>query len=275
MDALTEWMRRHDGVAHSTTLRDAGFPVRTIRRAVEQGRLDRVRRSWLVSESCSPARRAAAASGGRIACVTAARELGLWTPADDSVHIAVASTASRLVGSPIVHWAKGPVPVPSRSSEEPLLNILFHTARCLEPGDALAVWESALHHRLIDAEELAHVRWRSEQATSLASLASSLSDSGLESRFLWIMRAVGVSVRQQVWIDGHPLDGLIGRHLAVQLDGFAHHSDPATRRRDIQADARLVLRGYVVLRFDYRQVFFEPEEVQRAVLTAIAQGRHL
>ncbi|KNY07303.1 DUF559 domain-containing protein [Microbacterium sp. GCS4] len=268
-------MRSRNGVAHSTALRNAGFTDATIRRAVASGHLVRVRRSWLIDPTCSQARRRAAAGGGRITCVTAALELGLWTPAMDSVHIAVPATASRNRGEDVTnHWARGPIPVPSRSAEEPLLNVLFHVARCLEPADALAVWESALHLQRITDVELARVRWRSARADSLAAVASSLSDSGLETRFVWLMREIGVTVRQQVWIDGHPLDGLIGDSLAVQIDGFAHHSAARDRRRDIRADARLVLRGYTTLRFDFHQLLFTPDEVQATVLTAIAQGLH-
>jgi very-short-patch-repair endonuclease len=56
--------------------------------------------------------------------------------------------------------------------------------------------------------------------------------------------------------------------------GFAHHSSAADRRRDLEADARLALRGYTVLRFDYFQVFFQWDYVVETVLMAVAQGLH-
>ena len=115
--------------------------------------------------------------------------------------------------------------------------------------------------------------WRSRAARELASIASALSDSGLETHFVALTRAIGVRVRQQVWIDGHPVDALIGERLIIQLDGFAHHQ-ASDRRRDITADTRLVLLGFTVLRFDYQQVLFQPEHVQQTVLAAIAQGLH-
>ncbi|WP_260857453.1 endonuclease domain-containing protein [Microbacterium sp. 1.5R] len=148
-------------------------------------------------------------------------------------------------------------------------------ARCQERVDALAIWESALRQGLADPAVLSRVQWRSTQAEALASVASSLSDSGLETHFVDLMRRHGVRVRQQVRIDGHPVDGLIGDCLVTQLDGFAHHSSAADRRRDIEADARLRLRGYTVLRFDYVQVLFHPEAVAEIVLMAMAQGLHL
>ena len=175
----------------------------------------------------------------------------------------------------MLHWALGPAPVGRNTTEEPILNVLFHVAHCLPRRDALAVWESAISRGLTDTGVLRGVAWRRARATEIAELSSSLSDSGLETRFVDGMRQTGVAVRQQVWIDGHPVDGLIGVSLVVQIDGFAHHSSAADRRRDLAADARLVVRGYVVLRFDYQQILFDWEHVRDTILTAIAQGAHV
>ena len=43
----------------------------------------------------------------------------------------------------------------------------------------------------------------------------------------------------------------------------------------VRSWARLALRGYTILRFDYYQVLFDPAYVIDTVLTAIAQGLHL
>ncbi|GAB3612544.1 hypothetical protein GCM10027415_08840 [Humibacter ginsengisoli] len=40
------------------------------------------------------------------------------------------------------------------------------------------------------------------------------------------MAAHGVHVEPQVVIDGHPVDGLIGKMLVIQIDGFGPHKDP-------------------------------------------------
>lgn len=276
MIPLTRWLRQHHDVAHSSTVRAAGYGVQAVHAVLASGTVTRVRRSWLVGRDCSPERRDAARAGGRISCVTAARELGLWTPESAHTHIAVAATASR-IGDPdlTVHWGRGPTTVSSRSAEEPVLNMLFQTARCQEPEHAVLVWESAIRRGLVSSGQLERVEWHSERARRLADVSSSLSDSGLETRFVWIMREIGVVVQQQVWIDGHPVDGLIGERLVVQSDGFAHHSSAKDRGRDIRADARLALLGYTVLRFDYRQLLFQSAEVQSTVRMAMAQGLHL
>lgn len=273
--SLDAWLRRRGGVAHTQTARDAGYSRYRMAEAVASGSVLRVRRSWLTTSDCRVDLRIAAAHGGRLTCLSAASAMGLWTPEPPRVpHIVVPPAATHPPPvEAVVHWAQGPVSIARTEPHEHPLNVLFHVARCAPRADALAVWESALRTRVVDAGILQRVRWHSSRAGELAALAGALSDSGLETRFVDVMRRAGVTVRQQVWIDSHPLDGLIGERLAVQLDGFAHHR-ARDRRRDLRADARLALRGFTMLRFDYEQVFFEPAYVVDTVCVAIAQGLH-
>lgn len=273
--SLLPWLTGHGGVAHTSVLRAAGFGTRSIATAVAEGAVVRVRRSWIAAPDCSAGRRAAASVGGRLTCVSAASERGLWTPQTDEHHVWVPSTASRLEhGGLKVHCATPPVSLPRTDPDESMINVLFHVSRCMPRVDALAVWESALRTGAVDAAILSSVRWGSARARAYAKAAGHLSDSGLETHFRELMASIGVVIRQQVWIDGHPVDGLVGDSLVVQIDGFAHHRS-ADRRRDLRQDARLILRGYTVLRFDYVQVLFEPEYVIETVRMAMAQRRHL
>ncbi|WP_223625500.1 DUF559 domain-containing protein [Microbacterium sp. EST19A] len=272
---VEDWVRQSGGAVHVSQLRTAGFTEHRVRCAVQAGLLRRVRRSWLVTVDCDRRRVLAASVGGRATCASAAGLLGLWDVETDAVHVALPHTASRFDAAGIrIHRGRGPVPVHPRSAEEPVLNVLFHVARCLPAPDALAVWESAVQRDVVDLDELERVNWRSTAAAQIASLVGTRSDSGPETVFVERMRAIGVAVRQQVWIDGHPLDGLIGDRLGVQIDGYAHHSAAKDRRRDLRADARLVLRGYTILRFDYHQLMRDRTHVEHTVRTAMAQGLH-
>jgi very-short-patch-repair endonuclease len=277
---MLAWLRRRGGVAHSSDLKAAGWRPAAIAEAVAHGELRRVRRSWILTTDCDRRRVDAASVSGRVTCVSAAALRGLWVPdagrgQEAPTHVAVPGTASRLSTAGLhLHWGTGPEPVGRNANEDGILNVLFHVAQCLARRDAMAIWESAIRKKLTDAAVLLHVAWRRQEASELAAVASSLSDSGLESIALHGLADAGVSMIQQVWIDGHPVDGLIGESLVLQLDGFAHHSSPADRRRDIAADARLMARGYVVLRFDYHQVLFQWNLVRDTVLLAMAQGAH-
>ena len=272
---VEDWIRAHDGVAHTSVLRTAGFSDHCVRSAVRDGRLHRVRRSWILALECDRRRVAAAAVGGRVTCVSAASLQGLWDVATDAVHVALPHSASRFDASGLViHRSRGPVPVHRRSAEEPTVNVLFQVARCLPTVDAMAVWESAVRRGAVDLDELERVAWRSSAASRIARLVGDRSDSGPETAFVSLMRGLGIEVRQQVWVDGHPLDGLIGDRLGIQVDGFAHHSAARDRRRDLRADARLVLRGYTILRFDVHQVLHDARHIERTIQSAIAQGLH-
>lgn len=270
---LEQWIDAHGGIVHSTTARAAGFSRHAMATAVDAGVL-RVRRSWLATPHCAPERIAAAAVGGRVTCISAAQHLGLWVPPHVGTHVVVPHGASRFSADGLVlHWSAGPVLTPRTSPDEHIFNVLFQAARCLSRADALCVWESALRVGAVDAAVLKRIRWRCRAASELAGMASLLSDAGTETLFIDLMRGAGIIARQQVVLDGHPVDGLIGDCLVVQIDGFAHHR-AADRRRDIRADARLVMRGFTVLRFDYQQVLFHQTHVVETVRTALAQGLH-
>lgn len=271
---LVGWISQHGGVAHSNDVRAAGFSMHGMRTAVDMGAVRRIRRSWLAVPECERALFRAAEVGGRVTCLSQAERLSLWVPDTEHLHIAVPGNSSRVSGEGLsLHWAQGPAPVVSSALVDPILNVLFHVARCVPSADAMAVWESAIRKGLVSADVLRRVRWRSEAARRIADVASSLSDSGIETRFLLVIRPLGLELRQQVWLDGHPVDFLIGEKLVVQVDGFAHHR-AADRRRDLRADARLQLLGFTVVRFDFQQVLFDPGYVTDIVSTAVAQHLH-
>ncbi|WP_312677596.1 DUF559 domain-containing protein [Microbacterium sp.] len=276
MEDLATWIRRRGGVAHARVVSAAGYSKHTVAKAIASRAVERVRRSWLLVHDVAHDVRAAASVGGRVTCISAAAARGLWVPSHPPVpHISVPHSASVAASEGmLLHWATGPVPLPRSEPVENTLNLLFHVARCLPRADALAVWESAIRKGVADPAVLARVHWRSTRAAALAAVAGSLSDSGIETAFIELIRGLGLAVRQQVWIDGHPLDALIGDRLGIQIDGLAHHQG-RDRRRDLRADARLALRGYTVLRFDYQQVLFDPQYVIDTILTAVAQGLHL
>ncbi|MBB4138942.1 endonuclease domain-containing protein [Microbacterium invictum] len=266
-------------MAHSREAHATGYSRHDVAQAVAADALRRIRRSWLAAPGADPDLQLAAAVSGRVTCVTAAKRLGLWVPSHDRLappaHVAVPHSRAHIHATGVhLHWATGPIAVAATAVADPVVNVLFHIARCLPRVDALAVWESALRKRAVNADELVRTRWRSTQAAELASVASVLSDSGIETAFVDGMRSVGIAVRQQVQLAGHRVDGLVGDRLVVQIDGFAHHG-AADRRRDLRHDALLILRGYTVLRFDYQQVLYDWEHVQSTVLTAVAQGLHL
>ena len=57
--------------------------------------------------------------------------------------------------------------------------------------------------------------------------------------------------------------------LIVELDGLRFHSTPAQRQRDQKRQNRMVLAGFPVLRFTYRDVAWDPERVYAEIAEAL------
>ena len=137
------------------------------------------------------------------------------------------------------------------------------------------IWESAVRIERLDVEALRLVEWREPRSRALADEVIGLSDSGLETMVVVRLSGWGVPLRQQVRLAGRRVDIVIGSHLVVQIDGYAHHSSSAQRGSDVAHDAELRLRGYTVLRLSYAQIVHGWEDVERTLQAAIARGLHL
>ena len=274
--AIGSWLALQGGIAHSTQALRAGFTRYAIRQGITAGACARIRRDWLALPTAPPDVTAAAAFGGRVACLGVASRLELWHLPDGLTHISVPRNAVvSASGSLRVHWGAGPLPVARFALVEPIENALVHIADCQRFENALVVWDSALNKRLVTEAALGRLHLRSAAARAVRDAASGLADSGLETLPVSRLAAIGIRVHQQIVLDGHRVDGLIGHRLVLQTDGFSFHSTAEQRGEDIAHDRRLTLLGYTVLRFDYRQILFDWPRVETEILHAVAQGLHL
>ena len=271
------WVRQHGRIAHTSDVIRAGATKYGIRAAVAAGPLTRVRRDWLALPDCDPELLLAARCGGRLSCLTAARRLGLWVPAGGAVHLTVSPHSSRLEipADVVVHWSVGPISATRLWLTEPLENVLVCLAECQPFESVVVVIDSALRLKKITTGHLQRIAARSSRFEAARVAATAFSDSGIESIPRLRLARIGIVMRQQVVIDDHPVDGLIGDRLILQIDGYGPHSSAEQRRRDLCQDARLTLMGYTVLRFDYAQVVGNWAYVEATILSAMAQGLHL
>ncbi|MGO4783435.1 endonuclease domain-containing protein [Cryobacterium sp. W22_MBD10_FK3] len=273
---LGSWLNQQGGIAHSQQALRAGFTRFAIRRNVAEGVCTRIRRDWLALPTAPLDLSAAAALGGRVACLSVARRLELWYLPDGMNHVSMPRNGAVPASDTLrVHWSAGPVPVARFALVEPIENALVHVAACQPFENALVVWDSALNKNLVTQQSLARLPVRGAAARAVRDVASGLSDSGLETLPVARLAATGIRVSQQVMLDGHKVDGLIGDRLVLQSDGFSFHSSAEQRRADIAHDRRLALLGYTVLRYDYRQILFDWARIESEILRAMAQGLHL
>lgn len=102
-----------------------------------------------------------------------------------------------------------------------------------------------------------------------------LLESDLESMLFTVLRSTGLPMPEpqvEVVIDDttYRLDlAYPAQRLAIEGDGFAFHSDRESFEQDRERQNALVLAGWTVLRFTWRQVCSRPEWVAEQVRAAL------
>lgn len=98
-----------------------------------------------------------------------------------------------------------------------------------------------------------------------------LSDSGLERRFLAIVRLAHLPMpKTQVKLNGYRVDFYWpDLNLVVEADGWVYHRTPGAQATDRQRDQAHARAGFTALRFGEEQIRYRPAEVQRT-LEAVA-----
>ncbi|HEY8808751.1 MAG TPA: type IV toxin-antitoxin system AbiEi family antitoxin domain-containing protein [Solirubrobacterales bacterium] len=98
-----------------------------------------------------------------------------------------------------------------------------------------------------------------------------LTDTGLERRFLGLVRAAGLPEPEtQAWVNGYRVDfywPTLG--LVVETDGWRYHRTPGQQATDYRRDHAHTRDGLTTLRVAEAQVRHEPQQV-KATLAAIA-----
>lgn len=277
-----------------------GRSEREIRRAGEDGRIEPVRRGlWAVPGTPSMLLRAARV-GGVATSVTAAGHLGIWTPPDpppghryryphvpeqDRLHVAFRRTTSRLhdpdepgrrlgARSDVVLHPTAPDVIDAAAGfgVAPALLTVEHAFRSLPPEHALAVLDSALHHRHLQVRDLAALAAAlPSRLRALPGAADARADSGIESIARHLLLLAGLAVVVHPVLPGiGEVDLLVEGRLVVELDGRQHHDDEEAFVRDRARDLAAARTRYRTLRFTWRQVLFEWASVEAAVFAALA-----
>jgi very-short-patch-repair endonuclease len=270
-----------DGFVTREQLHHAGFSAHRIRALIARGTLTAFTRDILGLRDANPAFQRAVRMGGRAACVTAARAYGIWVLDAEDFHLVPRSHNGRFRpdgGTPpaVRHWTPEPVePDRHRLAVESGRNALAHIARCQPLDVAVASRDSAVRLGLLSREELRRLASaHGGRLAQAAALVTGNADSGLETLTRVRLAWASVGCREQVVIDGHPVDLLIGERLVIQLDGKQHLNDPLQLTRDRRQDRRLRLMGYTVLRYGYAEVVFRWEDTLREILAHLAAGAH-
>ncbi len=252
---------------------------------VRAGQLLRVRRDRYALPSTEPAILEAVRIGGLLSCVSAADFHGIWVPDLPFTHIAMTHKASRMRSPrdrfvPLsadnrdgceLHW--WPLVEPDAASLHSVspVDSLVHIIRCQTRPIAVAALDSALFEGKITHLDLDRIF--AAVPVKFAPLRADIdarSMSGLETITRLMVRDAGLRCDLQVHFRGvGDVDLLVEGCVVVETDGRKWHDEESAQRRDYDRDATLAARGYVVLRFNYRQVMHHPEQVTAAIVGAL------
>lgn len=277
-------VRRSGGVARACEVAATAAERRSLERSAERGSLIRLRRGVYGVPDLHPEIAAAARVGGRVAGISALRHHGLWVPPGPRapLHVEVSDgVTTRVDETPSVgvltHW----VPANSRPrfGVAPLADTLRRATHDLPLPFAVAVLDSAFRATPLTTTELAFLAsgWRA-QGQRAARASDERSESGAESFLRILLAESGIPSTPQAPLPlggGERADLLVGDRLLLECDSEAHHAAPENRRADVRRDAALMALGFMVLRFDYRQLIDDPDGVVAVVAAIVARGEHL
>jgi len=279
MEAVEEAVTAWGGAARVAALLRSGFTRGAVTGAIARGRLVRVRRGWVASRDAPAEVLRCVEAGGRLGCVSAAAHLGLWTPAEPAVHVAIPRHSGRielpLAPGLIPHWLSANWRS-NPSVVENIVDVIRQVILCRDRETAICVIESAMHSKLISLREVTRLIDRlPARYRSIRSELDAAAESGLESVCRIRFRALGLEVRGQVAIDGiGRVDLLFGERLIVETDGETWHSGIQAFERDRARDLALLMRGYLVVRVSYMMVTTQWPLVELAVMALVARGEH-
>jgi Protein of unknown function (DUF559) len=254
-----------------------------IRKALDRGEIRSVGRGLYALPELPPAREAAAAAGGVLSHPSAAAYLGLAAlAAPDAVHVTVPrGTHRQSVTGVAIHRSDLRAGEVNRISTQPLRTVL-DCAATLPFAEALAVADSALREGFVRREDLldaaegrrgpgrrAVLRVLPTRPTAMRPIPSSprcgrrsstpaCRGSSRSSPSPWRVRGTLPTV---VHVDlGDPR-----RRIILEADSFAHHGSRAALRDDCRRYDELVRAGWLVLRFAWEHVLFDPAWVAGVV----------
>ncbi|WP_296138068.1 endonuclease domain-containing protein [uncultured Tessaracoccus sp.] len=244
-----------------------------ITRALADGRLRRIAKSFFAGPGAPEEAVAVVARGGRLGCLTGCRIHGVWTPDTPQPHVIIGRNQVRRPGR-IEHKSRTALP---RSAVYLLEDCLAQVIRHHDPETALMVLESAANLALVPPSVAwALIDGATVHARRTLQFFEPASQSGSETRVrLWLQQR-NVPVQPQAHIPGLGfVDLLVGRSQILECDSDAHHRSGAQQEEDRRRDLLARELGYATERLSYAQIHHHWEPTSEVLARLLATRRHL
>ncbi|WP_226831806.1 hypothetical protein [Brachybacterium sp. FME24] len=286
------------GIRHKTLVTADRTSRRTVERWLRKGSVSSVQ-PWYITPEAPPDVVALLRLGVRPTCLDAASLHGLWTPPHTGTHvyrprlidpgpeleeariipvrrrngkIAPQGTLQPVIlhGSAMRRW-------PDHDPVPDLELVLAHAGRCLPTVKAAVLFESALHLGVLRRREVDRIVAALPQRTRRPlSRIRADAESGTETTVRWWLESRGFPVRSQVYFpDGRRrMDLLVGKSWVIECDSREFHDDPLSYDQDRERDLSLTVRGYLVTRLSWEQVFLRWNDTEQMLLAILRRGEH-
>lgn len=258
MDVIEALTDAH-GAARFTELVSAGVRRADLDRCLSAGRVVRAGHGTYALPWAEPAVVLAVRFRATIGCVTACEHWGL--PLWDGVshpHLMWPPHGSA-AGRDAAERRQVTLHCTSAIVEErwaPVHCAVDQAARCTSPLGQLVLVDAALHAGLILPGDVRHFTDGTVRRREwLQRAASGWAESPLETVTRCVVRAAGLSYREQVYVEGAGrVDLLVEDQLVVESDGWEFHRDRDAFERDRDRDRVIQESGLRVVRFTSRQL---------------------
>ncbi|OYN81642.1 DUF559 domain-containing protein [Mycolicibacterium sphagni] len=283
---LEDYLRRQDGVVTLTQARRSGLSEDAVRHRIRSGQWRRCGPGVYFADdrpftTAARIRAAVWSRGTRSAAsgLAAAWWLGLFHEAPGIVEITVPrnSHGRAAPGTCIRRRDLAEVDVFEHRSlrvTAPALTVLEAAA---QHGPGAAIMDAALQRRLELAHlEQAHARNRGRRGSAasqrLLHAAASGARSEAERLTVQLLKGAGITGwRANFSVGGYVVDfAFPAQRVAIEIDGWAFHSDHAAFQNDRVRQNRLALQGWQVLRFTWLDLTQHPERVLGEIRAAIS-----
>ena len=286
-----EYFRVHNvQIAETEALNAAGANWRALRAAVDSGYLVRARRGHYALPDTDAHVLEAVRLGGRLACVSALANSGIFILDSTFAHIHLDPTASRLRAphnrfqqltaqnrdGVELHWGQLLDPAGGSECRIGLADALIQVFRCQKPRFAIASLDNSLYQRLLTAQAVPQIfAALPAEFQSLRTLIDCRSESGQETVLRLVIKGAGFHVEIQVGIGGvGRVDMIVEGRIVVEADSRQFHDGWEAHARDRTRDCDLAMLGYLTLRVLYRDIIHHPERIIAAITGLLAATSH-
>jgi len=259
----------------------AGVKPRELTRAVKCGELVRLRRDHYCLPGLERPAQAAVRVGGKLGCVSALKDYGVFAYDARQTHVQVDPFASRLRspepewarltdvnrGGIELHWLPEFAEHESEAHRVSVMDALFESLHCQHPWHALASIDNALHQGLITRDDLDEVFWHApRRLQGLQQLVDERAESGQETVLRMIVRQTGLPYELQVsFPETGRVDMLVAGCLVLEADSRAFHDGWEAHVRDRGRDLAFAAMGLASLRPAYQHTMHRPALVKSAI----------